>query len=210
MLTCNFFSPLRTTDVDTETTATEDTLPEQEAPRKSGRPPPVVMTFTTNLILLQSDLKKKKHVKGEYELRNTRNEASVVTNEMADYSVLKSYLEENYDHYFSSNSEKPIKAVIHHLLPDRSAEDISNILEDLGFSVINVRQITTNQRTPNEETYVETLSLFLVALTKRISQEMFKPNSLNHIIIKVELFRIKTSLTQCYNCEIVDHVLAIC
>jgi hypothetical protein len=50
--------------MDTETTGAENTLPEQEAPRKSGRNPPIVMTPTTNLIRLQSDLKE--HVKGEY------------------------------------------------------------------------------------------------------------------------------------------------
>jgi hypothetical protein len=34
VLTRNFFAPLRTTDVDMETTGTENTLPEHEAPRK--------------------------------------------------------------------------------------------------------------------------------------------------------------------------------
>jgi hypothetical protein len=64
VLTCNFFAPLRTTDMDTETTGTENALPEQETPIKPGRPPPVMMTSTTNLIRLQSDLKD--HIKGEY------------------------------------------------------------------------------------------------------------------------------------------------
>jgi hypothetical protein len=36
----NFFAPLRTTDMDTETTGAENSLPEQEAPKRSGRPPP--------------------------------------------------------------------------------------------------------------------------------------------------------------------------
>jgi hypothetical protein len=59
--TRNFFAPLRTTDMDTETTGAKNALPEQEAPRKSGRLPPIVITSTTNLIRLQSDLKD--HVK---------------------------------------------------------------------------------------------------------------------------------------------------
>jgi hypothetical protein len=54
------------------TTEAENTQPEQEAPNKSGRPPPIVMTSTTNLIRLQTDLKE--HDKGEYEFRNTRME----------------------------------------------------------------------------------------------------------------------------------------
>jgi hypothetical protein len=43
---------------------------------------------------------------------------------------------------------------------------------------------------------VETLPLFLVSLTRNIeSQEIFKLNSLNHIIIKAELYRAQTGLT---------------
>jgi hypothetical protein len=67
VLTRYFFAPLRTTD--TETTTTQNTLPKQEAPRKPRKPPLKVMTSTTNLIRLQSDLKD--HVKGQYEFRNT-------------------------------------------------------------------------------------------------------------------------------------------
>jgi hypothetical protein len=48
--TRKFFGPLRTTGMNTETVGAENTLPEQEVPRKSGRPPPIVMTSTTNLI----------------------------------------------------------------------------------------------------------------------------------------------------------------
>jgi hypothetical protein len=65
MFTHNFFAPLRTADMDMDTTITENTIPEQEAPRKPGRPPPIVMISTKNLIQLQRDLKD--HVKGEYE-----------------------------------------------------------------------------------------------------------------------------------------------
>jgi hypothetical protein len=54
--------------MDAETTGRQNILPEQEVPRKSGRPSPIVMNSTTNLIRLQSDLKE--HVKGEYEIRN--------------------------------------------------------------------------------------------------------------------------------------------
>jgi hypothetical protein len=153
--------------MDTETTGAENTLPEQEIPKKSGRPPPIVMTSTTNLIRLQSDLKE--HVKGEYEFRNTRNGTRIIAKEMAGYSAMKSYLEKNNHQYFtfSPNSEKPIKVVISHLPPATPAEDISNSLENLGFNIINVRQLTTNRRAPNSQIYVENLPLFLVTLTRQ-------------------------------------------
>jgi hypothetical protein len=67
---------------------------------------------------------------------------------------MKSYLEKYNLQYVTLylNSEKPIKIVIRHLPPDTPAEDISNSLEGLGFSVINVRQLTTNRRAPNGHT----------------------------------------------------------
>jgi hypothetical protein len=58
VLTRNFFATLRTADMNTETTGAPNILPEEEAPRKSGRLPPIVTTSTTNLIRLQSDLKE--------------------------------------------------------------------------------------------------------------------------------------------------------
>jgi hypothetical protein len=129
--------------MDMKTTGKEKILPEQEAPRKSGRPPPTVMTYTTNLIGLQRDLKE--HVKGEYEFRNTRNGTHIITKEMVNYLAMISYLEKNNLQYFTfdPNSEKPINAVIRHLPLDIPAEDISSSLEGLGF-VISVRQLTTN------------------------------------------------------------------
>jgi hypothetical protein len=77
VLTRNFFSPLRTTGMDMETTDAEDTLPEQEAPRKSGRPPPI-MTSTMNLIRTPNELKD--HVKGQYESQNTLYGTRITTN----------------------------------------------------------------------------------------------------------------------------------
>jgi hypothetical protein len=62
VLTRNFLLPLRTTDLDMDTTGAGNTLPEREALRKPGRPPPIVVTSTTNLIRLQRALKD--HFKG--------------------------------------------------------------------------------------------------------------------------------------------------
>jgi hypothetical protein len=131
---------------------------------------------------------------------------------MADYSAMKSYPKKNDLQYFtfSPYSEKPFKAVIRHL-PGMPTEDISNSLQDLGFNVINVRQLTTNQKAANGQTHVETLLLFLVTLTRNMkSQEIFELNSLNHIIIKVELYRAQTGLKQLYKCQNFGHVWANC
>jgi hypothetical protein len=51
-LTRKFFAPLRTADVDTETTSVENTTGAGGS-QKLGRSPPIVMTSTTNLIRLK-------------------------------------------------------------------------------------------------------------------------------------------------------------
>jgi hypothetical protein len=110
---------------------------------------------------------------------------------MADYSAMKSYSKKNNLQYFtfSPNSEKPVKA-FRHILPDTPAECISKSLEGLGFNVINARQLTTNRREPNGQTHMETVPLFLFTLMRNAkSQEIFKLNSRNNIIIKVESYR---------------------
>jgi hypothetical protein len=44
-LTRKFFTPLRTTVIDTETISADDTRSEKQAPRKPGRPPAIMMTL---------------------------------------------------------------------------------------------------------------------------------------------------------------------
>jgi hypothetical protein len=67
------------------------------------------------------------------------------------------------------------------------AKDISNRLENLGFNVINMRQVAATIAAPNGQAHVQTLPLFVVTLRRNVkSQEIFKLNILDHIIIKVE------------------------
>jgi hypothetical protein len=133
-----------------------------------------MMTLARNLVRLKSDLKD--HVEGEYEFRNTRSQTRIITKEVADSSAMKSYVEKSNLHYFtfSPNSEKPIEAVICHLLPDTSAEVISNNPEDLGFKVISGRQMVPTPTPTNGKFHVEPLLLFLVTLTRNIKlQDLF-------------------------------------
>jgi hypothetical protein len=50
-------------------------------------------------------------------------------------------------------------------------EDISNSVEDLGFNVINVRQMTAIRKKTNGQTHMETTPLFLVTLLKNIKSQ---------------------------------------
>jgi hypothetical protein len=68
--TKNFFAPLRTTNMDTDAPGTESTTTEKAVPEKSGRPPPIVLAYATNLIQLQKQLKGV--AKDTFEFRSTK------------------------------------------------------------------------------------------------------------------------------------------
>jgi hypothetical protein len=173
LATRNFFAPLRTANMDTDSPATESSPATEEAvPPKAGRPPPIILISATNLIQLQKQLKDV--TKEAFEIRNTNNGTRVLTKNMVDFQAVKSHFEGNNLSFFSffPKSEKPIKAVIRHLPANTPAEDIAEGLGELGFEVFSVRQLTTTRRS-TEGTPI-TIPLFLVTLPRTPkSQEMF-------------------------------------
>jgi hypothetical protein len=71
---------------------------------------------------------------------------------MADFQSVNSHFDTNNLSYYTfyPKSEKPMRAVIRHLLHITSAEDISDGLVSLGFDVISVKQMTATHRSPPE------------------------------------------------------------
>jgi hypothetical protein len=74
--TRNFFAPLRTNDMDMDSPVVEeasqkpDGEPQKKSPSQSGRPPPIVLTPTVNLIHLKKHLKCV--VSDNFEFRSTK------------------------------------------------------------------------------------------------------------------------------------------
>jgi hypothetical protein len=152
--------------MDTDTTTTESTATEEAVTNKTSRPPPIILTSATNLIKLQKQLKG--FVTENFEFRSTRNGTRVVTRAMADFNAVRSNFEKNNLSYFTffPKSDRPIKAVIRHLLLDTPAEDISDELVSLGFDVVSVKQMSSIRRSPEQGTTSVNLPLFLVTLPR--------------------------------------------
>jgi hypothetical protein len=151
----------------------------------------------------------KSVVKENFEFRNTRNGTRVITKTLADFAAVKSHLDTNNLPYFTSYRKylKPFKAVIRHLPMNTPAEDISEGLMELGFDIINVKQVTSTRRSQSKET--PTKNLPLLPRTAK-SQEIFRLTALCHIAIRVEVYRAQNGLMQCYNCQHFGHIWANC
>jgi hypothetical protein len=95
-------SSTETTRQETATTATAE---------KTGRPPPVILPSTVNLIQLQKQ--PKNALKEVFEFRTTRNGRRIDTRGMVDFLGVKSHLENHNLAFFTyfPKSEKPTKAI---------------------------------------------------------------------------------------------------
>jgi hypothetical protein len=132
-------------------------------------------------------------VEGSFEFGTTRNGTRVLTKSLADFQSVKCFFDRKGLPYFSSfpKSENPFKAVIRHLPINTPAKDISDGLVDLGFDVISVEQMTTTRRPAPDKPKSINLPLFLITLPRsEKSQEIFRLQSLCHIAIKVEAYRV--------------------
>jgi hypothetical protein len=206
--TKNFFAPLRGANMEMESCGTEENQQDEAPTVKTGKPPPIVITATTNLLQLQNIIRGV--VKENFEFRNTRNGTRVLTHSLTDFAAVKSYLESRNLAYFTyPKSLKPIKAVLRHLPTDTPAEDISDGLIDAGFDIISVKQMTSTRRSPTEGT--RNLPLFLITLPRTAkSQDIFQLKTLCHISIRVRAYKSQNGLTQCHNCQQFGHVWANC
>jgi hypothetical protein len=141
-----------------------------------------VLTSTINPIQLQKQLIGV--LKDNFDFRSTKNGTRAITKTMADFSAVKSYLENNNLVYFTfyPKSPKPKKTVIRHLPVNMPAEDISDGLVSVGFDVISVKQMTVTRRSPPEGSTIINFPLFLITLPRMAkSQEIFRlPSPLPH------------------------------
>jgi hypothetical protein len=68
-----------------------------------------------------------------------------------------------------------------------SSEDITVALQELGYEVINVKQMTAKFPFPEGEVTLLFFPLFLITLVRnQKSPDIFKNSSLRNIIVKVE------------------------
>jgi hypothetical protein len=110
----------------------------------------------------------KASMKSTFEYRTTKNGIKVVTKDIVDYSTILRLLDPRKISYytFHPKSLKAVKAVIRQLPGDTPAEDVSNEIVALGYSVITVWQMFANRPQPQGGHQTFNIQLFLVTLTR--------------------------------------------
>jgi hypothetical protein len=70
---------------------------------------------------------------------------------------------------------KPVKAIIRHLLGNTFAENITVAPQEIAYNIISVKQMTDKHPTPDGGVEHATLSLFIVTLARnQKAPEIFK------------------------------------
>jgi hypothetical protein len=127
--------------------------------------------------------------------RNTATGTQITTKNMDDYRAIQTFLANKGHPYFLfyTKTEKPIKAVIRHLPSNTSSEDITVALQELGYEVISVRQMSAKHPFP-EGGVTHISSLFLITLVRSQKSHIFKLTNLCNITVKAEAYKSQTGV----------------
>jgi hypothetical protein len=98
-----------------------------------------------------------------------------MTYDMSDYLAAKHYFDSQKLPYFTfyPKWEKPIRAVIRHLPIDTSEEDVSHGFVELGFDILNVKQLSSKRAQADGGTQTTNIPLFLVTLKRRKNRRKY-------------------------------------
>jgi hypothetical protein len=149
------------------------------------RPASIVLISAGNIIQQQKDVAKQ-----SFKFYTTRNWTRIITTGIEDYLAVKAHFDTNNLAYFAfyPKSVRPIKSVLPHLPLNTPVEDIPNGLDDFGFDVISINQMSSTHRSSAEGPTKLPLLLMTVPRMAK-SKDIFKLPSLCHISIKVEAYK---------------------
>jgi hypothetical protein len=208
VVTENYFAPLRAVPMQGAEVCGE--TPSSDNNLEKGRPPLIVLTSEVYLLSLHKDLKPMETV--EF-FRNTTAGTRITTKVMADYKAIQNLSRQKDLQFFTfyTKGARAVKSVIRHLPSNTSSEDITVALKELGYEAISVKQMTAKRPSPEGRVTLVSLPFFLITLVRnQKSLDIFKISSLCNIIVKVEAYKSKSRLTQCYNCQRFGHIWVHC
>lgn len=172
---------------------------------KNNMPPPVFIKGVTNFSGLLNDFKI---IMGpeNFTCKSTLNHLKVQPNTPDAYRKLITHLKNIQAQYHTCQiqSDKPYRIVIKNIHPSTPLEEISTVIEEIGYLVRNVTNIKQYQTKKD-------LPLFFVDLEPQSNNEkIFSVTSLLHTIVKIEEPHKKRQIPQYQNCQTYGHTRTYC
>lgn len=168
-------------------------------------PPPIFVRNVSDFIELRNQLIKLIGPQ-TFNFKSSANNLKISTTNPDSYREVIKYLKTGNAEYhtYQAREDKAFRIVIRNLHPSSSTSEVGAAIEDIGYSVRQVSNVThksTNCPLP----------IFFVDLEPaQINNEIFKLSSLIHTRIKVEEPHKRREIIQCSNCQEYGHSKGYC
>lgn len=177
-----------------------------QPPKRERIPPIIIRDPNHNWTTIKHDLK-------EINITNFTgkifgDEIKIKLTSTEDFRKTKKHLDEKQieHHTFQLQSDKPLRVVLKNIPKETSEEEIDNALTHEGFTISKVKQMHRfhdGARKP--------LPSFIVTMPKNDkNKEIFDLTYLLQLKIKVESYRGRNRVTQCFRCQGFNHVQSSC
>ncbi|GBN93688.1 hypothetical protein AVEN_110326-1 [Araneus ventricosus] len=192
--TRNKFSPLNKL---TDTQEEEIVLHKPKAPV-----PPIMLTYFDKYPEMLANIKK---ACGPTDNKFSNDIIKIFPGTCEKHTQISNFCRtQGYDFYILKPKQRPLKAVIKRLPPNQDPKEIKDALEELGFSISKVVQLTKlRTRQP--------LPFYLVEINKKEnSEKIYDLHKFKNLIIEIVPFRGRNAVNQCYNCNYFHHNADCC
>uniref|UniRef100_A0ABD2W1T1 Pre-C2HC domain-containing protein n=1 Tax=Trichogramma kaykai TaxID=54128 RepID=A0ABD2W1T1_9HYME len=164
----------------------------------------ITLGYTTKDLL--KELNSIHNISG-FLIKNTgAKKCKIIASNKPDFDTIKSHFKENKvnSYSFTPLTEKPQSILLKGLSSDTSTEEIKAALEEITSDNITLTKIDEFNNSSNWS------KIFIVQLSPDSDlHELLKIKSLLHQVIKWENLR-KKAITQCKNCQRVEHIATNC
>lgn len=192
-------------------TSNKSILKTNEKIAKRPKIPPVILSNITDFNKVHEVLKPQ-NIKYEIKYIN-KNQLRITVNSDDDYRILtRTVNDAKFEwHSYECKATRPCRVIARGLHPNCDIELMQEDLEDQGFNVINVFNLTRKKNLKDKQV-VEKLPLFMISFDH--TEDIQKIFSITHIVnskVKIEAMRKqKERLIQCKRCQSFGHTYSYC
>lgn len=180
--------------------------------KKIKVPPMTITKYDKYSTFGEIATKLKDFCEGPFEAKTVGKNIMLTLATETDHRKVTRFFEKEEIKYstYTLKSDKTIKVVIKDLELNTPCELVKEALTELGYTVLEVSQLKSYRGKYPNKTIVK-IPIWLVELPRSSkSKEIFHLDSLNYLKVRIESYRRKRGVAQCYNCQAWRHVAKNC